>query len=389
MELLSVIVPVYNTEMYIRKCIESILNQTYKNLELILVDDGSTDHSGLICEEYLKKDTRVFVIHTKNNGPLRARLTGLEQAKGNHITFVDSDDWLCIDTYEKVMSLGSADVISFGIIRYFSEEKFYKDYRLEEKRYDKNAIENSIIPQMLWSKIKNTCGIDPSLCTKIFQKEQIRKHIRKVEELGVHYGEDVAVLYPLLLETDSLINTTQCFYYHRQRAEGVVWPYFDDEAYFDKLYRLYSYLRNEFQGNKAHVILQEQLDKFYRYSVAKKKNMYDNTKYSKEEVFPYWEFQPSSRVVLYGAGELGKIYRAINDKHHFCNIILWVDKASRLTDGSSMPQSVECIGNASYDTILIAVRNSFVAEEIRNELTDRGIPSEKIVWRSVEVSMLK
>lgn len=389
MQLLSVIVPVYNTEKYIRKCIESILYQTYKSIELILVDDGSTDHSGLICEEYLKKDNRVLVIHTKNNGSLCARLTGLEQAKGNYITFVDSDDWICIDTYEKVMALGRADVISFGIIRFFSEEKFYRDYRLEEKKYDRGMIKNIIIPQMLWNKKMSTCGIDPSLSTKIFRKELLRKHIRKAEKLGVHYGDDAAVLYPLLLETDSLINTTQCFYYHRQRAEGVVWPYFDDEAYFDKLYRLYSYLRNEFQGNKAHVILQEQLDKFYRYSVAKKKNMYDNTKYSKEEVFPYWEFQPSSRVVLYGAGELGKIYKAINDMHHFCNIILWVDKASRVTDGSSMPQSVECIGSTSYDRILIAVRNSFVAEEIRNELTDRGVPSEKIVWRSVEVSTLK
>lgn len=389
MDLLSVIVPVYNTEKHIRKCIESILYQTYKSIELILVDDGSTDRSGLICEEYLKKDSRVVVIHTKNNGSLCARLTGLEQAKGNYITFVDSDDWICIDTYEKVLELGRADVISFGIIRYFSEEKFYGDYRLEEKRYDRDMIENAIIPQMLWNPKISTCGIDSSLCTKIFRKELIHKYMRKAEELGVHYGEDAAVLYPLLLETNTLINTTQCFYYHRQRAEGAIWPYFDDEAYFDKLYRLYSYLRNELQGNKAHVILQEQLDKFYRYSAAKKKNIYDNTKYAKEEVFPYWEFQPSSRVVLYGAGELGKIYKAINDKYHFCNIILWVDKASRLTDGSSMPQSVECIGNTSYDRILIAVRNSFVAEEIRNELTDRGIPSEKIVWRSVEVSMLK
>lgn len=140
------------------------------------------------------------MIHTENNGPLSARLAGLECATGNYITFVDSDDWICVDTYEKVMALGSADVISFGIIRYFSEEKFYKDYRLEEKRYDRNMIKNNIIPQMLWSKKINTCGIDSSLCTKIFRKELIQKYMRKAEKLGVHYGEDVAVLYPLLLK---------------------------------------------------------------------------------------------------------------------------------------------------------------------------------------------
>lgn len=388
MQLLSVIVPVYNTEKYIRKCIETILQQTYQNIELILVDDGSTDHSALICEEYREKDSRVVVIHTENKGSLRARLFGAELAKGEYIAFVDSDDWICTDTYERVMALGCADVISFGIIRYFPGDKFYPDYRMEEKIYDKNMIKNIIIPQMLWNKKINTCGVDPSLCTKIFRRKLLLKYIQKAQKLEVHYGEDAAVLYPLLLDADILINTTQCFYYHRQRAEGVVWPYFDDDAYFDKLYKLYAYLRDAFLNNEAYAILQNQLDQFYRYSVAKK-NVYDNTKNAKEEVFPYWEFQPSSKVVLYGAGELGRIYKTINDQYHFCNIVLWVDQASSLTDGSSMPQSVDCIENTSYDAILIAVRNSFVAEEIRNELTDRGILPEKILWRSVVVSALK
>lgn len=387
--MLSVIVPVYNTEKYVRKCIESILKQTYENIELILVDDGSTDGSGLICDEYQKTDNRVFVIHTRNNGSLRARLAGLEKAKGDCITFIDSDDWICADTYEKVMALGNADVISFGIIRYFSEENFYKDYRLEEKKYDRRMIENEIIPQMLWNKRLNTSGIDPSLCTKIFRKELIQKHIKKAGKLGIHYGEDSAVFYPLLLETDTLINTTQCFYYHRQRAKGVAWPYFEDEAYFDKVYKMYCYLRNELRNYKDYKLLQDQLDKYYRYSVVKKKNIYDNMEYVKEDVFPYWELKASSRVVLYGAGELGKSYKAVNDMYHFCNIIMWVDKSSRLTDGSDMPQSVECMQDIGYDAVLIAVKNSFVAEEIKNELMGRGVPQEKILWRAAEVSGLK
>lgn len=389
MQLLSVVVPVYNTEKYLGECIESILNQTYQNLELILVNDGSTDNSGMICDGYKKADNRVSVIHTSNQGPLSARLAGIKQARGNCITFVDSDDWICLDTYEKVMSLGEADVISFGIIRYFSEKKSYKDYKLEEKKYNKDMIENLIIPQMLWNKKISTCGIDSSLCTKVFRKELIQKYIEKAETLDIYYGQDVAVLYPLLLEADSLINSIQCYYFHRQRPQGVIWPYFDDEAYFDKVYKLYSYLKNEFQENKYWSILQNQLDKYYRYSVVKKKNIYDNTDMSKdEEVFPYWKFNVSSRVILYGAGVLGKKYKEINDKYHFCNIVLWVDRASKLADGNTIPQTVDCIQHMDYDAVLIAVKNSFVAAEIKDELMQIGVPEDKIVWRSVVVSEL-
>ena len=92
--LLSVIVPVYNVEAYLVKCVESILNQTYPNLEVILVDDGSPDGSGAICDTFADKDSRVKVIHKPNGGLSSARNAGLEEASGEYITFVDSDDWI-------------------------------------------------------------------------------------------------------------------------------------------------------------------------------------------------------------------------------------------------------------------------------------------------------
>ena len=102
--LLSVIVPVYNTKKYLRECIDSILAQTYSNYELILVDDGSTDGSSEICDEYAQKNERVFVIHKENCGLLHTRKVGFAAAKGEYISYIDSDDFIAADMYEYMMS---------------------------------------------------------------------------------------------------------------------------------------------------------------------------------------------------------------------------------------------------------------------------------------------
>lgn len=100
-EKISVIVPVYNVEKYLERCVESIFKQTYKNIEIILVDDGSTDNSGKICDKFLKKDERVKVIHKENGGLSDARNAGLEILSGKYIMFVDSDDWISPAMVEK------------------------------------------------------------------------------------------------------------------------------------------------------------------------------------------------------------------------------------------------------------------------------------------------
>ena len=121
-ELLTVIVPVYNVERYLVQCVDSIINQTYKELEIILVDDGSTDASGRICDEYATKDQRIKVIHKVNGGLVSARKAGLTVANGNFIAFVDSDDWIDADMYEQLlgeMIQSDSDILASG---------FYKEY---------------------------------------------------------------------------------------------------------------------------------------------------------------------------------------------------------------------------------------------------------------------
>ena len=119
-DLISVIVPVYNVEEYLRECIDSIIEQTYSNLEIILIDDGSKDESGIICDEYEKKDSRIKVIHKENAGVSSARNTGLQIATGDWVAFVDSDDWLEENYFEVLMKCAidkKAEIVSCGYNR--------------------------------------------------------------------------------------------------------------------------------------------------------------------------------------------------------------------------------------------------------------------------------
>ena len=112
-KLISIIIPVYNCEKYLGRCIESILNQTYKNIEVILVDDGSPDNCGLMCDEYKKQDHRVKVIHKENGGLSSARNAGLDVASGEYIAFVDSDDYIATTMLEKMYALKNNKLIKF------------------------------------------------------------------------------------------------------------------------------------------------------------------------------------------------------------------------------------------------------------------------------------
>ena len=156
--MISVIVPVYKVEPYLRQCVESILNQTYSDLEVLLIDDGSPDRCGEICDDYKKKDSRVRVFHTENRGVSAARNLGLREAKGDLIGFVDSDDWIEADMYEvlyTVLNGTEADVSMCGVFDEYpteTEERRYKD-TVYVGREAVIALLNETICAYVWNKL--------------------------------------------------------------------------------------------------------------------------------------------------------------------------------------------------------------------------------------------
>lgn len=380
---LSVVVPVFNCEAYLRECIESILNQIYENIELILVDDGSTDLSGEICDEYEKKDKRVVVIHTENDGPIKARFRGVERANSDYIAFADADDWIASDTYEQMIKrIGCHDMIISGIYRYHSQDDVRVDIpMLDEGVYDREAIEKRIIPYMLWSIKRDGWELDPSLWSKIFKKDLLIDSMRKISEFNFYFGDDTAVIFPLMLKVDSVVIIHNCYYFHRQRKKNIIPPYFQDEYFFEKLFSLYEYLKAEFRKSDYWDVLNNQLEHFYMNAVQLKQQSFSDYAEKKEDIFPFWEILRDAKVVLYGAGVTGKRYYNQNEQYHFCNILLWVDRNyKKLKSEGEKIVSPELIHTITFDYLVIAVQSAGLAQQIKEMLLEMGIPEEKIVW---------
>ncbi len=386
---LSIIVPVYNIEKSIKKCIDSIRKQTYENLEVILVDDGSTDNSGEICDEYAKIDERIHVIHKNNEGPLMVRFVGIEKARGEYITFVDSDDWIDKEMYNdllKELEGTHAEIVVSGLYRYWNESNIDEDIpRLAEGLYGRKDIEEKIIPIMLWDIRRGGYGIDPSLCSKIYRKELIKGHIENAKDLGIHYGEDISILYPMLLEANVIAVVHRSYYYHVQRNEGNLASYVKDSLFFEKLFILFSYLKKIFEKNIYAPTLIKQLEYNYMFLIQLRRSRYVQVKEISSFDFPVEDIPMGSNIVLYGAGQVGRAYYEQNDRKHFCNIILWVDKKHQILDKNRVVYAPEEIKKYTYDYILIGVQIPELAGEIRSELIQMGIETKKIIWSLTKI----
>lgn len=215
MELVSVIVPAYNVEKYLEKCINSIINQTYSNLEIILIDDGSPDKCGIICDEYAKKDKRIKVIHQKNAGLSAARNTGIENANGKYISFVDSDDYLSNDYIETLYNLlvkTDSDVSAVNYLR-VNEDDDNPIRNITAKNENVIIYENKdVVKEML---IKKT--FQNIVWNKLYKREIIGNHRFPK---GINY-EDIYFSYEVLTEAKKIAYTNRECYFYLKRESSI------------------------------------------------------------------------------------------------------------------------------------------------------------------------
>jgi glycosyltransferase involved in cell wall biosynthesis len=209
--LISVIIPVYNVEEYLHECVDSVINQTYKKLQIILVDDGSTDSSGKICDEYAEKDDRIVVIHKENGGLSSARNAGLNVAHGNYISFVDSDDWVLPEFIEKLYCAiieNDCDMAECGFATLSSEvipETNRNDSFsvADDCQAMKTHLEDGHFRQVVWNKL-------------------YKREIITVEFVEGKYHEDVFWTYQIIANCKKLVHITDVLYCYFQREGSIM-----------------------------------------------------------------------------------------------------------------------------------------------------------------------
>ena len=378
---LSVVVTVYNLDRYIEKCIDSLLLQDYKYMEIVIVDDGSTDNTSEICDKYEKKYNNIRVVHKCNEGVVKALATGIDYSEGLYITFVDGDDWVQHNCYGSLMKLlldNDLDIITYGAIRYRNENDYYYTYdSFKEGIYEGTDL-NDIKSNMIWDKTKQGFQIDPSLCMKIFRKDIIETCVKNVLNIKIHYAQDVIITYPAIKEAEKLGIIHDAYYFHRRREIGVQPAYLMDSQYYYKLYLVYKYLSEIFKFDKN--ILQ-QIEAFYQYSV--KLRCLDNTQDVTigKWLFPFDKVKKGSNIIIYGYGKVGKTYIQQLEKLNFCNVICIVDSAyEKYQDNGGKIFPIEHIVNKRYDYIVIANASDDVKHKIKNVLmNDFNVEEKKII----------
>ena len=264
-KLVSIIVPIYKIEDYIKSCIKSIVNQTYKNLEIILVDDGSPDNCPSICDDWAEKDSRIKVIHKQNEGLIEARKSGLRIATGDYVSFVDGDDWIEPDMYQNIADAideYNPDCVITQFYYSYPDREDKSRYCFDKSYYSRSELENEVFPKMLFDGKYYSFGVYPNCWTKVFKRDILEKNLYDVDS-RVRMGEDIAFTYPCLMQCNSLAFVDKALYHYRINPQSMTKAY--DDKLNEIIYLPYEALLNKSKENG--VDLSQQLPYYLLYLV--------------------------------------------------------------------------------------------------------------------------
>lgn len=370
---ISVIITIYNMEQYLDKCIQSVINQTYKNLEIILVNDGSTDNSHNICKKYAIFDNRVVVVNKNNEGLVKARISGIKQAAGDYITFVDADDWLDGNAYECVMAMSNnEDVISYGLLEDYDFKSVQKFNRIDEGVYSGVDLKNKILTNIFDVDNFFMFNILPNLVCKLIKRDILCNCVNKVNPY-VAMGEDLDFVVQSLSFAHTFRVINICPYHYVQRQNSMVRTSASDESVIGLYNDLMAIELFEDNAN-----WQQQVCTYMSFILQLKKM---NTFIKNSSFFDKLK---NKKIVVYGAGnygrsfieaaviELGVSIEAVADSNW--KNIDWKDKEVIAPDE---------VMKMDFDIIYITILNEKVCQNIKSNLINMGIEEDKILYYGI------
>lgn len=378
--MISVIVPVYNVRPYLSQCIESICSQTYKKLEIILIDDGSDDGSAQICDSYQATDDRITVIHRENEGLVSARKAGLLASQGAYIACVDGDDWIEPEMLEKLydkMAESNADIVMCGHFNDTGSISREAYHDMPEGYYGKKQLLERLYPGMIVGSAFFDWRVYPALWDKLFKRECLMPYQLTVDD-RIKMGEDAACTYPALLNADSVYILHECLYHYRQTTASLVknvQEYTKERGQFRILYRTVDKI---FERHRDIYDMREQWLKYMLFLMLPRSDGLYRGYDKLDFLFPFRDVQRGCNIILYGAGTYGqRLYNYLN-RTGFCNVVLWTDR--NYAELQKMGLAVEAplkLKESDCDTVVIANTYEKSRRGLYAELKGK-YPSKKI-----------
>lgn len=383
-ELISIIVPVYNVADYIEHCILSILRQTYSNLEILLVDDGSTDGSSELCDKYQQIDSRIKVIHNRHEGLVKTRKIGAEQSSGKFITIVDGDDWIDVGTCEHMLKLihdSQADVVDVGY-----KKEYGNYYEITQKSiipgiYDRKDFDSCLFP-LLWNQA-DVHGVVHTIWGKLYRRD-VYIWCQNLVDDRVGIGEDLMYFYALLLKIDKYAMSDICLYHYRQRKTSMVHDI--DDSVIENVNYLYENIKQIEKSLGVNNILYRKIRRYlYEFAVQYAGQILE-TKATRMYMVP-WHLIPSgAKLALYGAGSVGKAFYAQLMCSDYCSLGIWVDKNDEMYKKKGFRvEPVKQLERTECDVILIAVKDRKMKDQIVKELELLRLGKKRLIWEPPKI----
>lgn len=378
---LSVIIPIYNVEPYLSRCLESVLNQTIPVQEIICVDDGSTDESGEILDQYALKYPQIKAIHKKNGGLVSARIAGLEKATCPYIAAVDSDDFVELDAFEYLMEIAlreDADIVTSG---------YYRDYG-----YYQMTESEMISPgcyrgePLLWLQ-SHLVLLDQfyratvflSLCSKVYKADFLRP-FQNTLDTRINWGEDLAVIFPMLLHASCVCVASRPTYHYCLRNDSIVGGQNGVDAERINIFLRTLKKRLEVKKEKiSNVMLQYQfIAHYFHFFTDVESVLSEQGNY----FYPFGNVPKHSRILLYGSGRFGKALKNYLDRHDY-RVVAWADRMQNRLGVIAR----EAILSLMYDIVLVGIIKANIADDVVEDLKRLGVPSEKI--RRIDARLIR
>ena len=378
--LISVLVPIYRIDRYLGICVESLLNQTYKNLEIILVDDGSPDRCPEICDLYASKDERIKVIHKENGGLVSARKVALMAAKGSYIGYVDGDDWVGPGFYHSLYSSikeSDADIAIAGFSRdLFSSTKNILN-AIPSGVYEGEA-HDVIKKQMIADGAFYRHGITTYLWNKLFKREVIEQYQMEMDN-RITIGEDAATVYPAIMASKKIVITDNCAYHYRQREDSMLKTATNHNNEYLKVMYLHDYMKQSLKGwSEEYDLLRQTEDLILStFIIRSGGTLKDDGGLAN---FPFAVDFSGKKLAVYGAGTFGQqLVRRLKNENQ-CTITTWVDDDYWEYRRCCMDvDPIEQICKVDYDAIVIALIDPVQIEKIKHLLYDYGVEEKMII----------